>query len=158
MSVYPYIRLLQSSDSKQIAKLLENAEFSYSQFFNPFAFDSSVIEEKIGLAHNDVFFGLELALTKDNCDLIGFFMLRGLDEGYEFPMYGVFITENWKNKGLGRLSLFYAESYCKVNQLKKLLLKVHRSNLPALNLYLSSGFRVASYDSDSHQILMTKLL
>jgi RimJ/RimL family protein N-acetyltransferase len=67
-------------------------------------------------------------------------MLRGFDEGYEIPSYGVWISSKFSNRGLSALTLHHAFAFCKLNGIKILLLKVHPENVVAKKLYESLGF------------------
>ncbi len=72
--------------------------------------------------------------------LAGFYMLRGFDQGYRVPAYGVWIAPEYKNRGLAALTLAHAFTLCKLNGIKRMLLKVHPRNVKALRLYESMGF------------------
>jgi RimJ/RimL family protein N-acetyltransferase len=73
-------------------------------------------------------------------NLAGFFMLRGFDEGYERPSFGVFIVEAFSHYGLGKLALYYSLSWCRLNKIKAVMLKVHPDNIYARRIYEEAGF------------------
>ena len=75
-------------------KLLEESR-DYIGHFIPFDFSEDSIQKILSSKKADKFFGLFL-----NKELVGFYMLRGFDEGYETPAYGVWISSEYSNKGL----------------------------------------------------------
>jgi RimJ/RimL family protein N-acetyltransferase len=140
-------RTLDSSDADNISKLLLGSSSDYSKHFDPFDFRAPFIRKKLESAIKDRYFGMQLESSDSNdTNLVGFYMLRGMDEGYHDPMYGVFISEYWNSKGIARLSLFHAECFCKLNSYKRLLLKVKSDNYKALTLYQSCGFNASEHD------------
>jgi RimJ/RimL family protein N-acetyltransferase len=72
--------------------------------------------------------------------LVGLFMLRGLDAGYSAPAFGVMIKRAFRGSGLGRLALQYAETWCKLQHLESLMLTASQENRRALALYEACGF------------------
>ena len=83
-------------------------------------------------------------------------MLRGMDEGYAEPMYGVFITQEWQDKGIARLTLYHAECFCKINLYKRLLLKVNPNNYLAKKLYESIGFQFLREETTINNVVLYK--
>ena len=120
-------RVLTTGDAEPLSRLLLDSPPDYMHFFHPFDFGAASVQLQIERAKKDVFFGLDLT-SESARGLAGFYMLRGLDEGYPNPMYGVFVAHPFRSKALARLTLVHAESFCKLNQYKKLLLKVHPDN------------------------------
>ncbi|MCW8803218.1 MAG: GNAT family N-acetyltransferase [Ignavibacteriaceae bacterium] len=116
-------------------KLLEESK-EYLVYFIPFVDYSEEFIKKILIEKKlDKYFGLFLKR-----DLIGFYMLRGFDEGYDIPSYGVWISSEYSNKGLSTLTLYHAFSFCRINKIKTMMLKVHPDNTLAKNLYEKLGF------------------
>ena len=155
----PYIsfRILNNSDAQSLSNLLLNSSSEYIKYFHPFDFQWLSIQKTLDSAINDKFFGIEL--KQDNSELnqlIGFYMLRGMDEGYTEPMYGVFITQEWQGKGIARLTLYHAESFCKINLYKRLLLKVNANNKRAKNLYESIGFQFLRKETKINNVVLYK--
>ena len=145
---YVSFKLLDGSDAELLSNLLLASPFDYARYFHPFDFHVSAVSSKLDSAIDDKYFGMVLENSSSNrSELVGFYMLRGMDEGYLDPMYGVFIDQHWQNKGIARLSLCHAECFCKINLYKRLLLKVHSRNHKAKSLYESFGFKAISYDT-----------
>jgi RimJ/RimL family protein N-acetyltransferase len=153
--IYVSIRLLTPADANTISALLLGSSADYLGFFHPFAFDGATLRSQLERARKDVFFGLEVGSTATR-ELAGFYMMRGLDEGYPDPMYGVFVSSHYSNKGLARLTLDHAFSFCKLNHYAKILLKVDPRNVRAKKLYESCGFRFLREESGSHDVVLCK--
>lgn len=154
---YISFRALESSDSGTISYLLENSPSWYTKYFHPFAFDASSLQQILENRKKDQFFGIELQSTSSN-PLIGFYMFRGLDEGYSDPMYGVFVSHQYCGKGIARATISHAECFCRLNNYKKLLLKVHPRNSRAKELYESLGFQYLKADTSNGNIVFYKTI
>jgi GNAT superfamily N-acetyltransferase len=84
-------------------------------------------------------------------------MMRGLDEGFPDPMYGVFVAQRFAGKGLARLTLAHAEAQCRLNGWKRLRLKVDPDNVRAYKLYQSSGFKFEKVDpNNGNQVVLCR--
>ncbi len=125
------------------------------RFFHPFAFDASTVRRQLQRAAKDVFFGVEIASASTQ-ELAGFYMMRGLDEGYPNPMYGVFVSLPFCCKGLARLTLDHAISFCKLNHYEQILLKVDPRNVRAKKLYESCGFRFLREESGRGDVVLCR--
>jgi RimJ/RimL family protein N-acetyltransferase len=147
------IKEIDSSFAEELADLLSLGENEYSKYFIPFNFDRLAIKEILAEKKEDKFFGL---FVDDS--LIGFYMLRGFDEGYEIPSYGVWISEEYSAKGLSKLTLQHAVSICKINGVKKLLLKVHPENKIAKMIYENFGFKREGIDEKNSNLIYYKRL
>lgn len=142
------IRRLSSNDAKMMSCLLQEAKADDRKFFDPFPFDVLSVRTRLESAVFDRFIGLFI----DGETLAGFYMLRGMDEGYLSPMYGVFIGPEFRRHGLARLTLCHAFSVCKLSAYPSLMLRVHPENERALQLYRNAGFEVLR--SESNQYVM----
>ena len=129
------IKRINSNQAKELSDLLLKSSKEYSQHFIPFEFDLDSVTSAISKANKDMFYGIYVEKK-----LIGFYMLRGWDAGFEVPSYGVWIAENFSSKGLSKLTLHHAISICRINQVKKLMLKVHPDNIIAKKIYEDFGF------------------
>jgi GNAT superfamily N-acetyltransferase len=151
------INLLKTSDARKVADLLGSSSESYAQFFHPFSFDEASVVEVLRQAGRDRFFGL-FVTDNSHDQLVGFYMLRGFDEGYAIPMYGVFISERYSGLGLARLSLQHAETFCRLNKIAELKLKVHPNNVRARALYEELGFDTVGTDQANANLVLRKRL
>ncbi len=150
-------RGLVPNDAAAVSKLLLSAPNDYTKYFHPFSYDCDSIRAILSKAQSDQFFGLGLPKNHPSV-LAGFYMLRGLDQGYADPMYGVFIGYEFRSSGLGQLTLAHAEAFCRQNGMTKLLLKVHPENIRAKKLYERAGFHMIATDSANDNLVMEKSL
>ncbi|MCU0342229.1 MAG: GNAT family N-acetyltransferase [Ignavibacterium sp.] len=129
------IKRISANQAKELSELLLKSSKEYSKHFIPFEFDLENVSTAIGKANKDMFYGIYVEKK-----LIGFYMLRGWDAGFEVPSYGVWIAENYSSKGISKLTLNHAISICRINLIKRLMLKVHPDNLVAKKIYENFGF------------------
>ena len=150
------IRSLIEGDAAIALALLRSAAPAYVRFFRPFAFEVETLKRLVGDARNDRWFLIEIARAGAAAIPVGFYMLRGIDEGFDAPMYGIFIAEEFSGLGLARLSLAHAESMCRLNGWPNLLLKVDPENTRAFGLYAASGFRFLRNDPATGNQVLSK--
>lgn len=86
-------------------------------------------------------------------ELAGFFMLRGFDDGFEIPSYGVSVAERFARRGLLRLSLSFVITWCQLNGVERLMLKVHPDNVIARLAYERYRFRYDRTDPASGHLV-----
>ena len=139
------LRPLTDADPAALAELLSGATDEYTRFFHPFAFDAVVIACLVFKSVIDQWFIMEIE-EGGGFQTVGFYMLRGMDEGFVDPMYGVFVAQKFAGLGLARLTLAHAEAQCRLNGWKNLRLKVDPANARAHKLYLACGFKFESAD------------
>lgn len=147
------IKRLNFNQSSELANLLQSEDEKYSQYFIPFSFDSKTLSEIISKAVNDQFYGIYIENV-----IAGFYMLRGFDEGYSIPSYGVWISKKYSDKGLSTFTLQHAISFCKLNSIKKIMLKVHPDNAAAKHIYEKYGFIQTGIDPKIHHLIYHKEL
>jgi GNAT superfamily N-acetyltransferase len=145
------IRSLGVGHTSDILQLIQETNRDYSQYFTAFEPNEEVISRFLKKARKDQYLGF---FIQD--DLIGFFMLRGLDAGYKIPSYGVFIAEEYSSFGLARLSVSYAISFCRMNRIERLMLKVHPLNTAALKIYREFGFTEDHVDPVNKNLVFYK--
>src|SRR5947209_4323220 len=83
------LRSLIPSDSAALSSLLQAASPAHIRYFHPFDFNEPAIRDILLRRRRDVFIGIEID-TAGKSELAGFYMLRGLDEGFDDPMFGIF--------------------------------------------------------------------
>jgi RimJ/RimL family protein N-acetyltransferase len=147
------IKKLGLESAKELSDLLQNENSEYSKYFIPFEFDIQTISNKIKNLNRDSFWGIYV-----NDKIVGLYMLRGFDEGYEIPSYGVWISKEFAGKGLSKLTLQHAISYCRINLIKEIMLKVHPENLIAKKIYEDFGFIKTGVDSSNNNFIYRKKL
>jgi GNAT superfamily N-acetyltransferase len=144
---------LKPSKCRTLALRLQKEDREYIKYFHPFPFDASEIRKRLVAARKDFYWGIFCGK-----ELVGFFMLRGMDDGYEVPSYGVYISRKWSGKGLSKLSLLFSISWCRVNGFKTLMLKVHPKNHIARKMYEDNGFVTVGVDSKNDNFIMHRTL
>jgi len=143
------IRHLSGDDAGAISALLGRQPNSYREHFHPFADESrpvlaGVLNESVSDIYQGIFFESEV---------IAFYMLRGLDAGFERPSFGVLVDCAWRGRGLGRLCLVAALSQCRLRSFSACMLKVSPENDGARRLYESEGFvREGLCESTGHEM------
>lgn len=148
-----FISPLNPEDAEELTELLRSSRKEYSKHFIPFPFELNAIRNVLLSKKTDRYFGLKL-----DGKLVGFYMLRGFDKGYSIPAYGVWIAEEFSGKGLSKLTLQHAFSFCKINDIKKLMLKVAPENITAKNIYENFGFTFSSVDDKIGHLIYFKEL
>lgn len=150
------IRPLTEADAPTVVALLAQSTADYTRYFHPFAFDEKVLRALLSRAVLDQWFLLEVQESGEATPA-GFYMLRGMDEGFPDPMYGVFVAEHCAGKGLARLTLAHAEAQCRLNGWARLRLKVDPNNARAHRLYTAGGFAFESVDpNNGDQVLLCR--
>lgn len=153
------LRVLTANDASEVSRILRVAPEDYVRFFHPFDFGEAPIRRQLESVSKDVYFGLESASADDATrDLAAFYMLRGLDEGYSNPMYGVFVAFSYRGMGMCKLTLAHADVYCRLNRFERILLKVHPNNVRAKKLYESCGFTFLRDNPASGEVVLCKRL
>jgi RimJ/RimL family protein N-acetyltransferase len=142
------IRPLNAEDASDLSSLLSGQSPAYVRFFTPFNFDPYSVASLLAGQGADLFMGM---YWQDR--LIGFFMLRGWDSGYEIPSYGVLIDEKYSGYGLTRLSLKLAKSICKLRRVPRIMLKVNADNLIAKRLFEEAGFTQTGVDAQTGNLI-----
>jgi GNAT superfamily N-acetyltransferase len=142
------IRSLTPEDAPDLAQFLSSQPSGYLEFFNPFAFDPDTIARLLTERRRDCWMGVW-----GNARLVAFFMLRGFDEGYETPSYGVAIDAGTRGFGIGRLTLVASKAMCRLMGVSLIMLKVHPANLTARTLYESEGFVETAVDQHNGNLI-----
>jgi len=145
------IRKLSIGNAPDICNLAKVSRKEYFQYFTAFELIPEVVEAFLTKANKDQYLGFFI-----NNSLVGFYMLRGLDAGYSIPSYGVFISEAYQSIGLAGLSVMHALSFCKLNRISKLMLKVHPENKKALEIYRNYGFIETGFDPANGNLVFHK--
>ena len=150
---YITVTKLSFDDAEILSKLLTTASPDYSRYFTPFDFSLSTIQFILDQTKNDHFYGIKV-----NDELVGFFMLRGLDQGYKIPAFGLWVAEKYQSMGLSKLAIHYCCSICRINNINKIMLKVYPDNLKARQLYEKMGFVFHYIDEKNANLVYLKEL
>lgn len=134
------LRALEPVDYENLAcffKVLE--EFNVSQFFHPHSFNPETARQICEYEGRDWYAAL-FVKDQELSMIVGYVILRGWDEGFTIPSFGVCVHPNWQGLGLGRLLTWAAIAIARLRQSPAIRLKVYPSNHQAIALYSSIGF------------------
>jgi ribosomal-protein-alanine N-acetyltransferase len=152
------IEPVQARHAQALIQLFEhNSVPVISNSFDPFPLTADEARRIALRPRRDAYF---VANIKD--ELIAMSMLRGFDEGFEIPSFGVFVDHRYHGKGIGRRLTTWTIAHARNCGYPAVRLSVYASNVSALGLYRSLGFReqrrdvVTRADSRDEKILMTK--
>lgn len=145
------LRQLNLTDLPDIVELWDKDPADYNLHFIPFEMNLQNLKSIIEQADKDLFIGVFVAKKA-----AGFFMLRGFDNGYEIPSYGVWISKQYANKGLAKLTLQHSIAICRMSGVKKIMLKFHPENIIAMKMYKKFGFIETGIDEKIGHIIMHK--
>lgn len=132
---------LGADDVPAIVRLLETANAADRRYFTPFQYTFEAVDAAIKPMVKDGIYGVTQAVKHGSRDLLAFYMLRGLDEGYPAPMYGVFVAPTARRVGIASLTIRHAITLCKLNRFPSLMLKVFPENQAAVGAYVAMGFK-----------------
>lgn len=140
-------KVLSEKNSEELATLLTSTDSNYNKYFVPFRFENNVISDILNKVTDDLYVGIFI-----NNSIQGFFMLRGFDEGYETPSYGVWVSPAYSSNGIARLTLEYVFTVCRQNKIRKIMLKVHPNHVNAKSLYERMGFEFNYCDQNGYLV------
>jgi RimJ/RimL family protein N-acetyltransferase len=135
------IKELKLEHIPHLVEKLSHENLEYLKHYTAFELTNEKFISLLNNAVKDKYFGIFFG-----DEIVGFYMLRGFDEGFEIPSYGVIILSRFSNNGLSKLTLYHAFSICRINNIKKLMLKVRPENIYAKKLYESLGFEKTGFD------------
>jgi ribosomal-protein-alanine N-acetyltransferase len=119
-----------------VALFERNTVPAVEEMFDPFSFTAAEARRIALEPRRD---GYYIATRGD--ELLGLSMLRGFDEGYEIPSFGIFIDHERHGQGIGRrLTAWTIEQACRQG-CPAVRLTVYADNAAARSLYESLGFR-----------------
>lgn len=131
-----YFREININDVESLGNLFEiNNRKEITDFFYAFPMSYKTAYEILTKAKKDKFF---VAILDDQ--FIGFSMLRGFDEGFNIPSFGIFIDFLHQNRRYGCKFIIWVLNWADCNKIKSIRLSVNIDNKIALNLYQSLGF------------------
>lgn len=113
------------------------------EYFSPHK-DISNLTKEIYNAKLDLYYVIE-----HNSKIIGYGILRGMDEGYTFPSLGIGIDRGFQGIGLGSLLMQFLESECRLRGYYKIRLRVYKANVVARNLYEKLGYIFKECDEET---------
>ena len=154
------IKIIQPNSFGQLSMFFaENNVDAVTRSFTPFELSAEMARWIACEPHKDRFY---LGMIDDKP--VGFSMLRGWDEGFSIPSFGIFIDYRKHGLGLGKELLDLTIEAAKGLNCSKIRLSAYASNLSACKIYLSRGFKemerstVMHNDALDEKIVMLKVI
>lgn len=154
------ISLAQESDYQKLAQFFEdNSMPEVTRYFHPFSLTLQTATYIALTNHTDRYY----IAVRDEL-IVGLCMLRGWDEGFDIPSFGILVDYRYRRLGLGRQMTEYAVDAAISLKCTAIRLSVYASNSAAISLYESLGFREIHRDTvivagqQDQKIVMTKEL
>ncbi|MEI6788337.1 MAG: GNAT family N-acetyltransferase [bacterium] len=156
--VDPYetsIRPVSPEDAQELCCFFtRNSGPATTQFFEPFPLTRETANRIALLPRRDVYY---VALFGKR--IVGMSMLRGWDEGYDVPSFGVMIDSDCRGNGLGRLLTTWTLQAAQELSCSKVRLSVNTANTTGIHLYESLGFEKQSESTKvEHGQPVTKMI
>lgn len=144
------VRMLGPDDVGALARFFAaiEADAGAVGYFHPHPFDEATAETICTRTGRDEYFAVF-----DEGEVVGYGMLRGWDEGYEVPAFGVCVRGDQRGRGLGHVLLGFAIDRARDAGAPSVMLKVFDDNLPARALYESFGFTFSERTPDGAQLV-----
>lgn len=130
------LKLIDEGDLGQLSAFFEeNNVQAILDTFSPFTLTEETARWIACQSHQDRYY---LGLNQD--EMIGFSMLRGWDEGFSVPSFGIFIDHRCHGKGYGKELLDLTIDAARELGCSQIRLSVFASNPAARKIYRSRGF------------------
>jgi RimJ/RimL family protein N-acetyltransferase len=142
------IEPLQLPHISALVAAYQAAPPGYAAYFQPFPFDEGTLRRILEQRREDMYF---VALWAG--EPAGLYMLRGFDQGYAVPSYGVWIAPAFSRRGIGWATLTHAAATCRDRRCAELMLKVHPRNARAMRMYERFGFVEVGVDPHNQNLI-----
>jgi ribosomal protein S18 acetylase RimI-like enzyme len=136
------IQTVQASDYEDLARFFEdNARPEITEHFHPFLLTPQTAHGIACTSHLDRYY-----TAIHGGRIVGLCMLRGWDEGFTTPSFGMFVDYRYHKLGFGRQLTEFAIAQARDMNCSAIRLSVHASNKRAKDLYEALGFRQISQE------------
>lgn len=119
-----------------VALFERNSIPAVAETFDPFPLTAAEARRIALEPRQDVYY-----LATRGEDVLGLSMLRGFDESYEIPSFGIFVDHERHGQGIGRRFTVWTVEQARRLGCPAVRLTVYADNATALGLYASLGFR-----------------
>lgn len=151
---------VEADHAQALAELFErNRVPAVTDSFDPFPLTAHEAKRIALEPRMDAYF-----VARVKAELIAMSMLRGFDEGFAVPSFGIFVDHRHQGRGVGRRLTAWTVGEARRRGCAVIRLSVYASNTAALCLYRSLGFEereravVARATGQDEKILMTQSL
>jgi ribosomal protein S18 acetylase RimI-like enzyme len=133
-------RSLRPDDVAGVAALLARSRDDPEMtFFDPFPLTEETARRLACEPRLDRYYVAEVS-----SELIGLSMLRGWDEGYDIPSFGVMVDPAWHGRGVGSALTDFTIASAVELGCEAIRLSVYARNERASRMYVQRGFTTAS--------------
>ena len=130
-------RLINTEDFKTLVHFFEqNNKHEITRQFTAFPLTSDTAYKIACTDHMDRYY---FACWHEHT--IALLMLRGWDQGFEIPSFGILVDHHYRGFGLGRQITEFGISEARNLGCQSIRLSVYASNVHAVRLYLFLGFQ-----------------
>ena len=131
---------------EHIDGLIDLYKFNKKEFeyFTPHPFTRERLTKIIEESVLDLFYVVIFKST-----IIGYGMLRGMDEGYDVPSLGIAVDKAVYGTGVATTLMEFLEATSRLRGYKKMRLRVYKGNPRAYNFYIKLGYTYEPYDKES---------
>lgn len=131
------IEEISLDEIKVVGNNLFNENDIYTQYYYSFKNLENLLESYLK-KNNDKFLKITYFRT-----IVGLITLRGYDEGFKIPRFGIYVYSSHSKKGIGRLATSLFLEMCVVKyDIDILELKVSKKNNSAIKIYNELGFKI----------------
>ena len=120
----------------------------YLRFFHAFGADEAAIEEILTSRKKDVYSGLFWRET-----LVCVFMLRGWDEGYAIPSFGLVVAADRRGREVLTVAMEAAKLISRLAGADRMMCKVHPENVGATRGALRLGWIAESEEPETGNLV-----
>jgi GNAT superfamily N-acetyltransferase len=129
-------REIEAGDHAALATfLVANDVPAVVRTFNPFPMTGETARRIALEPRRDRYYGAFLADS-----IVALSMLRGWDEGFDVPSFGIIVDHRFHNRGIGAALTDYTVEAARRLNCARVRLSVYASNPAAVHVYASHGF------------------
>lgn len=130
------IRQVQNADYEILARFFEeNSRPEITRYFHPFPLTAETAHQIACVVHRDLYY-----IAVQEKEILGMCMLRGWDEGFDVPSFGIMVYRKFQGLGLGHRLVEFAISEARRLGCPSIRLSVYASNMHAIGIFTSFGF------------------
>jgi len=146
------MREMTAADARAIWDMIKAEPADYVNAFTPFqTLDQMLCSLTEAVA--DVY----RCLTLDG-SLVGYFMLRGLDQRFARPSFGIYVSSRAQGRGIARYALDSAAALCGSRGIEAIFLNVSETNHRARSVYERNGFQHIGRNPENGNLMMERRL
>jgi len=135
------VRKITENDENPLTAFFESViSNGLNDLFHPHPFTPEMAHKIANYGGDDWYSGAFLKSIQGE-KIIAYVMLRGWDEGFAIPSFGVCVLPSYQKKGIGYLLLYLSIVTARVRGSPAIRLKVYPRNQPAVNFYRKMGFQ-----------------